>query len=579
VATSQLLFSLTKLLGGLGLFVFAMSLMSRELQKAAEQKLRGLLYNLTTNRLSGVTVGTALGFLIHSGAATLMLVSFINAGLLTFPQSISVMLGANIGTTLSMQIVSLHVERFCYLAIFLGIALNLVSKRQMAKHIGMFIFGFGLLFLGMSVMSEAVGPLKDSGYFEVLIRNTNATTFSGMVLGILLSALFTTAIQSSGGTIGILFALSTAGVFNSLAHVFPLILGAHIGTCTTALLGSFGTQINARRSALSHLMFNVIGAIVAIAMYPLYAKAIPATSTDLLRQIANTHTLVQLVNGIIFLPFTAKFAEFIIRISPSKSKEPEKSYLEDRLLETPEKAILAALMELKRMSSIAREMFQMAMRGFLDLDPGKFHYVAKSEEVLDTLKDAIGAYLLSLAERNLSRRQSIIIHYLHTATSDLERIGDHVEAMAEVTREKLQRKLWFEEEEVLDLIELYKKADGILALIVQSLEPSFYDSPAKLAGDILDHRAQYVALSQQIKRKHSDMILEKKENALNSIFFHRMVICFDKLVKHSKTIALVEKEPFFFLKKHKLDRKIEKLQAMENQKNTPFAYDSKIFEE
>ncbi|OFZ19824.1 MAG: hypothetical protein A2X94_17280 [Bdellovibrionales bacterium GWB1_55_8] len=578
VGTSELILAITKLLGGLALFIFSMTLMSREIQQAAEQKLRGLLYRLTTNRASGAVAGTTAGFLIHSGATMLMLVSFINAGLMTFPQSISVMIGANLGTTFAMQVVSLHIERYSYLFIFFGLAAHLALKRPSFKHIGMFIFGFGVLFLGMGAMSEAVGPLKNSGYFEFLAQKADGATVLGMLTGVLISTLFTTAIQSSGGTIGILFALSSANVFTSFDHVFPLILGAHIGTCSTALLGSFGTQINARRAAIAHLSFNVIGMILALLMYRFYAQVIPAISTDLPRQIANTHTLVQFVNGLIFIALGPQFAKFIVWISPSKLKERENSYLEDRLLDTPEKAIMASLMELKRMSSIAREMFQMAMRGFLDVDQKKFQYVSKSEEALDALKDAIGAYLLTIAERDLSRRQSIIIQYLLTATSDLERIGDHVESMSEITREKVQRKVWFEEHEMQDLIELYKKTDAILALIVRSFEPSFYDSPSQLAARILEMRAEYVSMSQKIKEKQCNMILEKKENALNGIFYHRLVVCFDKLVKHSKTIALVEKEPFFFLKKHKLEKKTERI-ATSGSQNQPIAYDSKIFEE
>lgn len=569
---------ITKLLGGLGLFVFAMTLMSQEIQKASEHRLRRMIYKMTRRRAAGAAVGTLAGFLIHSGATTLMLVSFINAGLMSFPQSIGVMVGANIGTTLSMQVISLHVERFCYLAIFGGLITHLASKRESIKHVGMFTFGFGVLFLGLSVMSEAVGPLKDSGVFRLLLQNTDASTVTGMVTGLLISTVFTAAIQSSGATIGILFAMSSAGIFNSLDQVFPLILGAHIGTTSTALIGSYATQINARRAALGHVMFNVLGAVLAMVMYRFYAWAIPALSDDPLRQIANTHTLVQTVNGLVFLILAGPFARFIVAISPSQAKEPEKSYLDDQLLETPEKAIMAALMELRRMSGVAREMFQTAMRGFLDLDRHRLQRVTKDEEILDTLKSSISTYLLALAERNLSRRQSIIIQYLLTATNDLERMGDHVETMSQVTREKLERKVWFEDDEVLDLITLYKKVDAILALIVQSFEPSFYEAPADLAHNILNMRAEYVALSQQIKAKQSNRILQKKESAMNGIFFHRLVVCFDKVVKHSKTIALVEKEPFFFLKKHKLEKKIEKL-AVQQASFVPVDYDKKIFEE
>lgn len=576
---SGLFFSITQLLGGIGLFVYGMGLMSGELQKWAGYKLRMFLYRFTNNRWSGLAVGTGLGLLILSGPATVMIVGFTHAGLMDLGQSISVVFGANIGTTLSMQIISFNIDRYCFLLLFAGLICYLMCKRESLKHLGLVVLGLGLLFLAMRIMSDAVIPLKNSGYFESLLRHTNAETVSGMLFGLLLAALFTALIQSSGAMIGILFALSTAGVFTSIDQVFPLILGAHIGTCAPALIGSLGTSISARRAALSHLVFNVLGAAIAMIMYRIYAALIPMTSGSLLRQIANTHTAVQVFTAMIFIPFTRQFAEFVTSIYPSQQIEPERSHLDDNLLEKPERAIVAALKELRRMSAIARRMFQETMRGFLDLTPERFIPVEKNEEVLDALKEAISSYLILLAERQLSRRQSIIIQYLMTATSDIERIGDHAEGFAELTREKMARKIWFTDEMVMDLIELFKQADHILLLTSRSFEPSFYDAPTKLAAEILEARNQYVECSLKIKQKEKNNILEKKEDALSGIFFHRYVICFDKVVKHSKTIALVEKEQFFFVKEHKLERRSDKAEVPGNVPHAKVPYDKDIFKE
>jgi len=545
-----------------------MSLMSQELQKMAASKLRALLYKLTRNRLSGVLVGTILGFLIHSGATIVMMVSFINAGLMGLGQSIGVMLGTNLGTTLSMQLVSFNIAEFSYIAIFTGIMGHLTFRRDWLKHLSLILFGFGLLFLGMDIMKDAVLPFKSSPRIAALIQYNNALSVWGMISGIVLSSVFTILTQSSGATIGILFALGSTGIVTSLDQAFPAILGAHIGTCTIAIFGSIGTHAVAKRAALAHLVFNIVGSIFAALMYKFYAQMIPLTADDITRQIANTHTMVQAVNSLMLLPFVNQYARLITRITPSHKREPEKSHLDDRLLNTPEKAIVAALLELKRMSHVAQEMFQATMRGFLKISTQDFPYVRKSEEALDNLKEAINSFLITLAERNLSRRQSIILQYLMSATSDLERIGDHVENIAELTSDKIRRHIWFDDESVLDLIELYKKADGILGLLVISFEPSFYDSPSELATKILDLRNEYVAMSQKIKQKHNNLILEKKENPLNGIYYHRYVICLDKLVKHSKTIAIVEKEPFFFVKKHKLDRTTTKREMNGDTKHT-----------
>lgn len=572
--------ALTKLLGGLALFVYGMFISSDSLQKTAGRGMRTLLYRLTKNRVAGFGVGTGLSFLIHSGPVMVMLVGFINAGLLSLQESVAVMIGANVGTTLSMQIVSFDIGKYCFLAIGLGYLMNLAFKKNEVKAAFMVLFGFGLIFLGMMTMTDAILPLKDAGYFTAVVSRFHADTLLGVFIGLLISTFCTTVMQSSGAMIGITFALSKAGVLTGFDQIFPLVLGAHIGTTTTALLGSIGTNISAKRAAVAHVMFNLVGAFVAIAMMGFYRWIIPMTSGDLVHQVANTHTLVQLINGLILLPFIKPFTNFVIKITPSKHHEAEKSYLDDNLLDTPEKAIMGGLNELRRMSKIARDMYQNSMKGLLDLDFDRFRSVRKEEEVLDNLKTSINNYLLLLAERRLSRRQSIMIQYLMVAASDLERIGDHIETLTELTREKMKRNIWFDNESMMDLMELYKRADSIICLLIKSFEPSFYDSPATLANKILEERNRYVLLSNRIRTRYNERILDKKENALCGIFFIRYVNCFNKLVKHSKTIAVVEKEPFFFIKKHKLEKRTDLLEPMAKIKDPEVGnYDHSIFKD
>ena len=296
---SQVVFLVGMLLGGLGLFIFGMKIMTQGLQALAGTRMRTLLSRLTRNRVTGALAGTTVGFLVHSGAGAVRLVGFINAGLLTLEASIPIMIGNNLGTTLSMQLFSFHIGAYCYFAIAAGFLMQLLSRRDAVREVGLMVLGVGLLFLGMNTMSDAVGPLKEGGYIQPFLAYTNGATAGGMALGILLSALFTGVLQSSGAMIGMLFALANGGAFDSLSQVFPLVLGAHIGTCVVGLFGSLGTNIEARRSAVSHLAFNVLGSVVAALMFPLYAKALPLVGVELVRQIANTHTAVQLVNGLI----------------------------------------------------------------------------------------------------------------------------------------------------------------------------------------------------------------------------------------------------------------------------------------
>jgi len=577
VLTEGIILPILQVLGGIGLFVYGMELMSRELQQTAGARLRVLLTRLTNRRTSGVALGALLGLLIHSGPATVMTVGFTNAGLLDFFQALTVVIGANVGTTLSMQVIAFNIDRYCYLLIFAGVAAWLFGRRGATRHLGLVTVGLGMLFLGMRLISEAVAPIQSTGWFNVVLQHTNAGTASGMVTGVLLSAIFTAIIQSSGATIGILFALASAGVLTSIDQVFPFILGAHIGTCAPALVGSIGVSVSARRAAASHLVFNVFGAAAAMALYRVYAVVMPLTASSLSRQVANTHTAVQVVTALAVLPFLQPFAALVMRLLPSRDAEPERSYLDESLLDRPEMALVAALRELQRMAAIARRMFRDAMRGFLDLNPQRFIYVRKNEEVLDALKEAINGYLVAVAGRRLSRRQALMIQYLQAAAADLERIGDHVDSLASLTQEKIERDVWFTDDTVLDLIELFKKADHILALTIQSFEPSFYDAPAGLAAEILDGRNQYVQCSLDLRQKERNRILAKPGDALAGMFLHRYIMCFNKIVKHSKTIALVEKDPLFYVKEHKLDRHSERVEQPPKTPRVKTAYDEDIF--
>jgi phosphate:Na+ symporter len=400
-----------------------------------------------------------------------------------------------------------------------------------------------------------------------------------MLTGFFVSTIFTAIIQSSGATIGMLFALSSAGVFTDFSQIFPWVLGAHVGTCATPLLGSLGAEVAAKRTALAHFLFNLIGSFVAMLMYKFYSWSVPLLSGDLLRQVANVHTLVQLVNALLLLPLSKQYCKFLVKCTPTTQPDPEQTHLDDKLLVTPEKAIVAAFLELRRMSVVARHMFQEAMKGFLEVDKQRFLHVSRCEEILDSLKDAIHTYLITLAERDLSRRQAIIIQYLTSAASDLERIGDHVDNIAKITSEKIERKVWFRDRSVQDLIDLYKKADSVLALLVQSFEPAFYDAPAELAQKILDKRNEFVQLSYAVKEKQNVRLLEKIDDPLAGMFFFRLVVCFDKLVKHSKTIALVEKERFFFIKKHKMEKTASVREREDTHDIVPLQYDHSMFEE
>lgn len=568
----------TQLLGGLALFVFGMQLMSQALQRTAGGKVRNLLFHVTRHRLAGLAVGTTLGTMVHSGATTVMVVGFINAGLLTLVASIPVILGANLGTTLSMQVVSFKLDDYCFVGIAIGLLLELVCKRDLLKNLGGILLGFGLLFLGMRIMTACVAPLKGSATLEAVLRYSDASTIGGMFLGIGASTLVTGIIQSSGAMIGMLFALAGAGVFQSIDQLLPLVLGAHIGTCATALLGSIGTNIEARRSAVAHLLFNVLGALLAVAMVRFYRWAIPLTASDLVRQIANAHTMIQGVNALLFLPLVVPYARLVEKITPSRAKPAEKSHLDDRYLDTPEMAIVAALRETRRMAALARHTLVLAMKGLVQLTTEPFAAAQKNEQAVNELKKAIGDYVLRIASHKLSRRQALLVQHIQTAVADIERIGDHATVLIELTTDKVHRRIWFDDASMIEMIEMYERAEAILRLTELSLDPQLpADTRRELAARILSHRNEYAERSRAIHERHRQRVLDRCEDALTAMFYNRFILCFDKVVRHSKTIALAEMEPLFFVKERKLQRPAEEIERPALPKEGGFRVDERLF--
>lgn len=563
-------------LGGLGLFIYGMKVLTAGLQAMAGTRLREILSRLTRNRLTGFLAGTLLGFTVHSGAGSVMMVGFINAGLLTLAASIPVMLGNNVGTTLSMQLFAFKVGEYCWFAIGIGLFLNVLGRRERLRHAGLMILGFGLLFLGMNTVSSAVAPLKTAGYFDAILANTDGSTVSGMVVGILASMLITAVLQSSGAFIGMLFALASAGVFDGIHNVYPLILGAHVGTCVVAVYASVGTSIVARRSAISHLAFNFFGAILAALMSKLYLWVIPEIGGDMVRQIANTHTMVQFVNSVIVLVSPAAFAFVVTKMTPSREPPPQKSHLDERYLETPETAVVAVIQELRRMGTLVRRMFRQSMHCVIEPIERLEREVQLEESAVDLLKDSIGDYLVRLGRRELSRRQSVILQYLMRAVADMERIGDHAESILEVARDKHANSIRFDDESMRLLMDAYVQADHVLELVVQSLDPT-HVSFDEYATNVISARKEYRRLSDMATDHHTNQILSQEAGALSGILFANIMNTLDRIVMHSRNVAKLEKKPLFRLKPEKLDRPAQNGHFVE-QANHHLSIDRKLFD-
>ncbi|MDF1663070.1 MAG: Na/Pi cotransporter family protein [Planctomycetota bacterium] len=557
-------FALTKLLGGLGLFIYAMELMSQALQKGAGSKLRGLLQRVTENRWNGLFAGTSLSFLVHSSAATVMIVGFLSAGLMTFTRSIPFMLGANIGTTLSMQLISFKIGKFCYLAIALGLLSSKIFKREILVQSGRAFLGFGLLFLGMSLMSSAISPLKDvqslnqSGALENSIQWISGATITGLIIGILFWSLFTSIIQSSGATLAICFTLCTQNLFTSFDDLFPCLLGAHIGTCVTAALGSLGGNFRAKRMALAHFVFNVFSTVLACILFELYKYTMPMLGGDLIRQAANANTVIQVSAALLILPFSRTYARFIKKIGPFKKDGMQKSFLDDSLLDTPEMALVAVIKEIRRVSRMNRTMLEISMKSLLAVDTKDLLSVRKMQEALDVLNQSVNHYLLGLAERELSERQSLLVQYLGSCMRSFKRTGDHIETLSQLIDQKIARDIWFDNDDVRRLVVLYKSADRILKLVARSLKP--LSSKTESALEALSKEQElYYSESIAIRESFQRRVLDKQFDPLQGIYFNNFLNCFDRVAKHSLAVAEMKKKPLFVVKAEKFELESPKL--------------------
>jgi len=549
----DIFFLVFQVLGGLALFIFGMNIMTDGLRRAAGAGLRTILGNTTRNRFAGLGFGTVLGTLVHSSATTVMLVGFVNAGLMTLEQTIAPILGANIGTTISMQAISFKLGAYCFTAIAIGFIMNMGSPHQKIKLFGRALMGFGLLFLGMNIMSEAIKPHREA--LAPLLTSINGTPLTGTILGVLISLSLTAIWQSSGATIAICFALSEAGVFTSLEQVFPIVLGAHIGTCATALLGSIGTGIEARRTAFAHLYFNISNVIVSIIAKPLLLYLVMLTSSDLNHQIANLHTMVMVTASAIVLPFCHPYARLVRKLVPSKQAVAEPSHLDDKLLKYPEQAIAAAIRELQRITKICRQSLHLDARMILfDYNRKTIKQIKLNEEIINEIKKAMKAYLNTLSSRYLSRRQTLLAAHINRCIADIERIGDHIDEICDISVRRKKAKNAVVDKESFDwLFDLLQSAIQVIDQVVQSLEPE-HDNFREMAKKVLLMRDEYAQKSVDIKSNFAEKVSEHHVTPTAVIYYTAYIAAMDRVVRHAKTIALAEKQPEFWIKQKKWEK-------------------------
>ena len=425
---------LLSLLGGLALFLYGMQMMSSGLEAAAGSKMKLILERLTANRFLGVLVGAGITAVIQSSSATtVMVVGFVNSGMMTLNQAVWIIMGANIGTTITGQLIALDVGALAPLFAFIGVAMVVFVKMPRAHHIGQIMAGLGVLFIGMEMMSSSMMPLRDSQAFVDLM-----TRFSNPLLGIAVGALFTALIQSSSASVGILQALATSGAISFSSSVF-ILFGQNIGTCITAVLASIGTSRSAKRATIIHLMFNIIGTVlftILCILFPLADLVASFTPDAPAAQIANMHTIFNIVTTLLLLPLGNQLASLAVRILPEQPEEnrdemhlefltPVQVSSKDGNLGASAIHIGQLQQELDRMLDMAQDNIETSFDAVLSRDSSLLTKAEKMESYLDFLNKEISMYISRLITYETNEQGSSIVSCYFTITGNIERIGDH----------------------------------------------------------------------------------------------------------------------------------------------------------
>ena len=543
------------LLGGLGLFLYGMKIMSEGLQKVAGDRMRKILAALTTNRLVGTLVGLSVTAIIQSSSATtVMVVGFVNAGLMSLMQGIGVVLGANIGTTITGQMLAFNITQYALPVIGIGVGLKLFANKKGKVYFGEVLLGFGLLFFGLAIMKEAFEPIKGSEEF----RNFFLLIGDRHLLGVLIGLVVTMVVQSSSATMGITMALASSGLLTYEAAV-ALILGENIGTTITANLAAIGTNIAARRTAMAHFLFNFIGVGYMLIFFPFFLKFISSITPGdadfviqtqqqvaafggnlgdkpfIARHIANTHTMFNIINTLIFLPLIgvlAKLTTMIIRGSDAEM-EFHLKYIDNRVLNTPPIALGQARAETKRMAQVSLEMLEETLKFLEDGDEKRIPGLEKKEEVVDLLQKEITDFLVALSQQSIAQETSRDLASMMHMVNDLERVGDHCENLWTLGLKKKSQKITFTDTGMNEIREIGAKTKEFLAFVVSAMERR--DITIKEKANFMENGID--DLEETLRNNHINRLNTGECSVHSGLVFLDMLHNFEKIGDHTYNVT------------------------------------------
>ena len=507
------------LLGGLALFIYGMNLMSDGLQKAAGEKMQKVLALLTKNPILGVLAGTVCTAVLQSSSATtVMVLGFVSAGLMKLPQAISIILGANIGTTITAQLIAFQIGDYAWLFVAIGFILYFFIKKEIITNIGQTTFEFGMLFVGINIMGEAMKPLASSPFFIDLMMQVQDIP----ILGVLLGTGMTVLVQSSSATIAVLQNLASTAAADGVSSIIgltgalPILFGDNIGTTITALLASIGGTINAKRTAAAHIIFNITGTFIFIWFIPLYADFIQFISPKgaevdvIARQIANAHMCFNLFNTLLWLPFIGILVKIVTKIVPGKDTDrlpSEPVYLDYNVLERPFAAIHLAMKELSSLAGFASQMLVAAKKAFLGNSINEVKNVLELEKSVNELQKKIVSYMASISSTDtVTEKQAAQLSGLMHVAADIEHVGDYCENIAVFAEEKTKNKYEFSDAACAEIYECFDHAARMLRDSIEALETGDY----RVAKGVKEQEEQLNHIEVLLRKQHMKRISEKK---------------------------------------------------------------------
>jgi len=515
-----------KLLGGLALFLFGMEQMADALKAAAGERMKVILARLTTNRFMGAITGAFVTAVIQSSSVTTVLVvGFISAGLMSMAQSVGVIMGANVGTTITAQIVAFKVTKFALLMIAMGFGMLFFSKKEKIKQYGSMLMGLGMVFFGMSVMSKAMEPLRTfQPFLDLMVSMENP------LIGILVAAAFTGLIQSSSATTGIVIVMASQG-FITLPAGIALAFGANVGTCVTALLAAIGKPREALRASLVHVFFNIFGVLLWLGFIthlsefvtwfsPVHEElsGMEKLAAETPRQIANAHNAFNIANTLILIGFTAQFARLVEWLVPDKPIDEEApvtkpKYLDEDLFETPALALDIVRLEIGNAGGRVMDMLQRIMPAMLDGDRSALREIARIDDKVDTLHEEIIAYLGRLSRETLTEQQSKLLIELMGATNDLENIGDLIETdLVSLGENRIEKGLSISQPTHDVLIRLHEEVSGSVAMAINSV----MENDQQLAQEVIEIKADIADLAKAAELHQAERLVADEPNRVEA---------------------------------------------------------------